>query len=236
MSSFSGDKPILAVDAALGGCTAAVLLPDGKIVTRAVETEREQAAILVPMVQEAMEEAGAAFADLGLIVTSVGPGSFTGLRIGLSAARAWGLALSIPVQGVGTMEAMARSCAAEHAKGYAVLLETKRTDYYFQTFDSQFLPLRDGACADIETAVDVIRNGEFRVCGDALARFEMESGVKPADACARRLLDPAVLARAGLDIFIRHGGKADTPTPLYLRGADVSMSNKKQREIQNNPL
>lgn len=228
--------PVLAVDAALAGCTVAVLLPDGRAITRAMETDREQAAILVPLAQDALKEAGTAFAALGLIVISVGPGSFTGLRIGLSAARAWGLSLSVPVQGVGTMEVMARSCAVDDANPYAVLLETKRTDYYFQTFDASFSPLGEGACVSMETAADVLKRGDFRVCGDAIARFETESGLVLKNTAVRRLLDPAVLAKTGEALFFKNGGQAETPTPLYLRGADVSVSNKKQREIQNNPL
>ncbi len=226
-------KPVLSLDCALGGCIAAVLKPDGEAFVQTLMTDREQAAMLVPLVQTAMKDASVTFADLGLIVTTVGPGSFTGLRIGLSTARAWGLALNVPVQGVNTMEAMARSCADPDAPGYAVLLETKRSDYYFQLFDADFTKLSQGACVDVATAAAQLEGRKWKACGDAIERFENESGRAFAQKQVRALLDPVVLAKAGLEVFIGNGGKADKPEPVYLRGADVSISNKKNREIDN---
>lgn len=225
-------QPVLAVDCSLGGCIAAVLTPRAdSVVTREIETDREQAAKLVPLVQDAMAEAGVAFADLGLIVTTVGPGSFTGLRIGLTSARAWGLALNLPVQGMSTLEIMARSCETPDAKSYTVLLESKRSDYYIQSFSQRFDPVSVAGCAE---AADIeVNEGLF--CGDAIARFEKERGMTLPRKSVRKLLDAEVLARAGLARFIANGGKADKAEPVYLRGADVSLSAKKSREIRDYP-
>ena len=224
MSDFS--KPVLAFESSLGGCVASIV--NGDVAhSRSIETEREQAAKLMPMVQEVLAEAKVAFADIGLIVTTVGPGSFTGLRISLSAARTLGLALNVPVQGVSTLEAMARSAVKEN-KPCLVVLESKRTDFYVQAFDGAKNPVGEASCMEPDELRDLIGKNDYILCGDGLARL----GIAGREL---KLLDPAILARAGLVLFLKSGGKAKKPEPVYLRGADVSMSNKVQREINNPP-
>lgn len=224
LSDFS--KPVLAFDSALGGCTVAVL-NGGEVHTRTIVTEREQAAKLMPMVQEVMAEAKVVFADLGLIVTTVGPGSFTGLRISLSAARSLGLAIDVPVQGVSTFDVMAHSAVPENA-ACLVILETKRTDYYVQAFDADKNLQGDAACMEEDDLRGKIASGEYILCGDALARLGVEGR-------ERKLLEPEMLARLGLAHFLKNGEKAEKPEPVYLRGADVSISKKQNRQIDNPP-
>ena len=224
MSDFS--KPVLAFESALAGCVVAVL-NGGKAHTRVLETQREQAAKLMPMIQETMDEAKVAFGDLGLIVTTVGPGSFTGLRISLSTARSFGLALDIPVQGMSTFEIMARS-AVQESKPCLVILETKRTDFYVQAFDTDKKPLGEAACMEEGELRALIAAHDYILCGDGLGRLGIEGR-------ERILLDPEILARAGLARFLENGKKAGKPEPVYLRGADVSMSNKQQRIIGDFP-
>lgn len=236
MSEFF--KSVLAIDSALGGCTAAILTAGGKNFSRTLETQRDQAAKLVPMIQALMEEAGVTFADLGLIVTTTGPGSFTGLRIGLSTARAMGLSLGVPVQGVGTFEVVARSC--DPGGACLVVLETKREDFYVQAFDCDFKLLQDSTCLKSEEIFDMIAGQNFVLCGDASARLRDDLGSARFDAAfadvrERGLPDPVVLGQAGLACFVANGGKAVKAEPVYLRGADVSISKKTQRQIDHMP-
>lgn len=220
-------KPVLALDSVLGGCVVAVI-DAAKSYSRTLETSRDQAAKLMPMVQEVMGEAGVAFDSLGLIVTTTGPGSFTGLRIGLSAARSLGLALSIPVQGVSTFDAMVQTCAPQGSS--VVVLESKRADFYTQSYDAGYKAVGAPVCllsADIPE--DII------ICGDGLPRLRMETGSAFINAIERKLPDPVVLARLGLSVFTENGGAAQKPEPFYMRGADVSMSTKVQRQIKDYP-
>lgn len=226
MPDFS--KPVLALDSALGGCVVAVIA-DGKSHTREIETGRDQAAKLMPMVQDAVGAAGIAFADLGLIVTTTGPGSFTGLRISLSSARALGLALGLPVQGVSTFEVMVQSCKPQGAS--LVVLESKRADFYTQAFDADYRPAGDPQCL---LAADI--PADRIVCGDGIARLRAETGGAFENAIERTLLDPEILAKTGLVQFINNGQKARKPEPFYMRGADVSVSTKVQRQINDYPL
>lgn len=232
--------PVLAFDTSLNGCVVAVYDPVGdEILSSATfETEREQAAKLVPLIQKALEEAKVAFADVGLIVTGHGPGSFTGLRIGLSAARSFGMALNIPVHGVGSLSLMAACCAHEgDAADCLVLLETKRQDFYVQRFARDLSALSDPVCASAEEISQFGHIEDMIWCGDAVERFTAETGLQSKHGMrSRNLFDPAILARFGTVDFVRHGQASAKVEPLYLRGADVSVSNKKNREILSSPL
>lgn len=226
-------KAVLGIDCALGGCLVAVKCAGSeRVFSKILMTEREQAAQLVPMVQDVMAEAGVGFADVGLIVTTVGPGSFTGLRIGLSTARAFGLARDIPVQGVGTMDAMAASCAkSEDTQGYFVALETKRSDFYVQG------PVIAPACVSAGEIEGLVKGRDFILCGDAVARLLAETGRADdfSEVRERGMLDPVAFISTGLRAFMDAGQIAVKAEPVYLRGADVSMSNKLQRQIKNIP-
>ncbi len=96
----------------------------------------------MPMIQGVMEEAGLAWADLALIGVTVGPGAFTGIRIGLAAARGMALAGGFAIAGVGSCEAVAHAVPAEERRGRSLLvaIDSKRSDLFFQTFDAALAP------------------------------------------------------------------------------------------------
>lgn len=218
MTDFS--RNLLAFDTALNGCVVACVAAGGRPVSRSVLTGRDQAARLVPLIQEVMEEAGLAFADLDTIITTIGPGSFTGLRIGLASARALALALGKPLAGVTTLAAAARQASRTVAgQACAVLLETKRADFYGQLFDAH--GLAEGDAQALSGAEFIAYLGDRRpIIGDAVLRFIAQTGYTgPAQAI--ELLDPLDLLAVGAA-----AEPLALAEPLYLRGADVSESKK----------
>src|SRR5204862_5654788 len=100
---------ILAIDTALDACAAGVLDTDaGKLIAQESQPmKRGHAEALMPLIARVMREAGIAFANLDRIAVTTGPGSFTGLRVGLSAARGIALAADRPVVGLTTLSAYA---------------------------------------------------------------------------------------------------------------------------------
>ena len=100
---------ILAIDTALDACTAGILDTEaGKLVAQESEAmKRGHAEALMPLIARVMKASGIAFAGLDRIAVTTGPGSFTGLRVGLSAARGIALAADKPVVGVTTLTAYA---------------------------------------------------------------------------------------------------------------------------------
>lgn len=218
MDGFS--RTLLAFDTALNGCNVACVRAGGKPVTRRIVTGRDQAAKLVPLIQDCMDEAGVAFADLDAIITTIGPGSFTGLRIGLSAARSFSLSLNKPLIGITTMDVAAQQ-ALRVAGGapFVLLIETKRTDYYGQLFDGQGVAASE-PFAKNGAEIGAMLNGHF-VFGDAAARFvdEIKYG---GPSAVMEMIDPLDLLIVGAN-----APATDKAEPLYLRGADVSVAKNK---------
>jgi tRNA threonylcarbamoyladenosine biosynthesis protein TsaB len=126
---------ILAMDTAASACSGA-LWSNAAVVERVQSMQRGHAEVLLPMLVSIMREAGCAFADLDLIAVTVGPGAFTGLRVGLAAARGIALASSLPCFGVSTLEAIAEAIdwPTLADRPALVVLDDKRDNVYAQLF------------------------------------------------------------------------------------------------------
>jgi tRNA threonylcarbamoyladenosine biosynthesis protein TsaB len=119
---------VLAVDTALDACSVAIARGEEALASLSEPMNRGQAERLAPMAREAAAQAGIALADIDRIAVTTGPGSFTGVRVGLSFARARALALNRPCVGVSTLEALA---LAEGEQGVrAAMIETPGASYF----------------------------------------------------------------------------------------------------------
>lgn len=118
---------VLAIDTALDACAVAVSRDGETLASLAEAMTRGQAERLAPMAREAMEAAGVTFAQIERVAVTSGPGSFTGVRVGLSFARALALALNTPCIGVSTLEALALQ--GGEAGGRAAVIETPGAAY-----------------------------------------------------------------------------------------------------------
>lgn len=121
---------VLAIDTAAPRLQLALLLADGSVDVSVDEMATGQAEAIFGRIAQLLGRNGVGYADLSRVVTTTGPGSFTGLRIGLSAARGIGLARTIPVIGVPSLLALSLSVAGPST----VLLDARRGDAYFQIF------------------------------------------------------------------------------------------------------
>src|SRR6478672_9714993 len=135
---------ILALDTSMGACGTAVLLGHGapcRIVLREERMARGHAEALMPMVAEAMKEAGIDFAKLDLVAATLGPGSFTGVRIAIAAARGFALVTGTKLWGTDSLTVMARSALASgvivSGKPFAVAVavDARGEGLYFGLYD-----------------------------------------------------------------------------------------------------
>ena len=223
---------VLAIDTALANCAAAVL--DDGIDHPCFETESEEigrghAERLMDMIGNVMAESSTAFSNLDRVVVTVGPGSFTGLRVGLSVARGFGLVLGKPVVGITTLAAIARSCApADGGQSYLVALTGKGEEVYCQEFSHKGSPLGDAGVRTVTELSDNLPDG-IRLAGSAA-----EEVAEALDIGCGRILSsssyPGIRQVAELGLT---ADPANSPaSPLYLRPPDATPQKKGRIERQ----
>jgi len=107
--------PLLALDAALGRGSAALLLPDGKLLAAESEGDRSHSRTLVPMLEGLLSQAGLAWPDLRMLAIGVGPGSFTGLRIAAATLAGINASLALPTLPVSSLAITAAQAGVDDA-------------------------------------------------------------------------------------------------------------------------
>lgn len=168
---------ILALDTACAACSAAVLDAGAIRAERFEPMERGQTEALMPMVAAVMAEAGLAFAALDLVAVTVGPGSFTGLRTGLAAARGIALGSGARLAGVTTLEAVAHAALGPLPEGapapgrIVVALSTGRAELYVQSFDRGGTALDPPSAALPADVLAGLGGGPLLLAGDGAQRL-----------------------------------------------------------------
>src|SRR6202158_68008 len=130
---------VLAIDTALEACSAAVLDTDqgGILASESIPMVRGHAEALMPLVARVMSEAMLEFLELDRIAVTVGPGSFTGLRVGVAAARGIAVAAGKPAVGLTTLAAYAAPFFdADETKALLAVIDARHDQVYMQLFGS----------------------------------------------------------------------------------------------------
>jgi tRNA threonylcarbamoyladenosine biosynthesis protein TsaB len=214
---------ILAIDTALDACAAGVLDTDvaRMIAQESQAMKRGHAEALMPLIARVIREAGIAFAALDRIAVTTGPGSFTGLRVGLSAARGIGLAASKPVVGLSTLTAYAAPVVGRNAAQPVLSAIDARHDHvYFQVVSGDGGSLMRPRVAPVEEALDAVRFGAVHLVGNAA---KILADRWPADTEPPFMVDP----QPAPDIaWLAWLGAAVSPDiaparPYYLRAPDA---------------
>jgi tRNA threonylcarbamoyladenosine biosynthesis protein TsaB len=227
---------VLGFDCAGRGCSAAVLRGGAVLARIAQDMERGQAERLMPLIAESLKAAGIEPGELDLIAVTSGPGGFTGIRIGLAAARGLALAAGIPAVGVSNfaVAAFAIPPAARAGRILVATIESKREEFYLQIFPPGSEP-SGGALVhprDLETFLPA---GKLLITGDAVLR--LLPWLKTRDAIPAPNPgppDPADVARLGLALWQQ--GLGAPPRPLYLRPPDTSLPRAKKTPGVKTPV
>jgi tRNA threonylcarbamoyladenosine biosynthesis protein TsaB len=161
---------ILAIDTALDACAAGVLDTDaGNMIAQESQAmKRGHAEALMPLIARVIEASGLAFAGLDRIAVTTGPGSFTGLRVGLSAARGIALAANKPVVGLTTLTAYAAPIVSQNdERSIIAAIDARHDQVYFQVVSGNGSSLIQPRVAPIEEALGASRFGAAHLVGNA---------------------------------------------------------------------
>ena len=214
---------VLAIDTALEACSAAILDTahgDG-VTSRSVPMMRGHAEALVPLIAVVMSEANVEFGELDRIAVTVGPGSFTGLRVGVAAARGIALATGKPAVGVTTLAALAAPFfAADESEPILALINARHDRVYMQLFGPGGHSRGAPRITSTRNAIRAAMASPTRIVGNA-ARLIEETW--PDDE--QRPLLMSTVPAADVAWVARLGAAAEDLTapvrPLYLGDADA---------------
>ncbi|MBO6717776.1 MAG: tRNA (adenosine(37)-N6)-threonylcarbamoyltransferase complex dimerization subunit type 1 TsaB [Rhizobiaceae bacterium] len=208
---------ILAIDTAANLCAACIFDTEAGELGRAVlDLGKGHAEHLITVIDDALAGAGLRYADLHLVGVAVGPGSFTGIRVGVAAARGLALALGVQAVGVTTLDALAEEARDAHAgREVLAVIDARRDQLYLARYDAEGTRVAGPSIVNLDEAVThappgiVLTGSAAHVVAEAAGgAFDIASNAPTADISAYALLAsrPDVMT---------------PPRPLYLRDADA---------------
>jgi tRNA threonylcarbamoyl adenosine modification protein YeaZ len=214
---------VLAIDTALEACSAAVLDTErgGITASETLPMARGHAEAVMPLIASVMDAADIEFADLDRIAVTIGPGSFTGLRVGISATRGIALAAGKPAIGLSTLVGFAAPLIAEDDSTHVVAaIDARHEQVYLQVFGIAGRTLVAPRIATLRDAARAAITGPARIVGSAADQVAAAwpRGAEPPVLVEQRAApDIAWIARLGAAAQEGHG----RPKPLYLRQPDA---------------
>jgi len=212
---------VLAIDTALEVCAVGVFDLDGRntVASESRPMGRGHAEALMPLLARVMDAAAIEFSDLDRIAVTVGPGSFTGLRVGIAAARGIALATGKPAVGVSTLAAQAAPHRTNEAATVVAAIDAHHDLVYVQVFGSDRCALAAPALLPAAEAVRAVPPGEAILVGSGapLLAAQWPSTLDPPLIDARRVPELTWIARLGAAADAAQA----VPKPLYLRAADA---------------
>ena len=227
---------VLAFDCAVSGLAIAIV-GDGTRLAGIAEEGRDQAARLLPAIAAALAEAGVGRRELSLIAVTIGPGSFTGVRVGLAAARGLAVGLGVPLAGLATTRVL---LAQARPRGRTVALPPSTAAWVTGS-----APSARGWARRTASRRPLSRRRPSWRCAWAAGRASSSGRRADARAAARggridavaeeALPDPLIIARlaadAGVDAWRARNAREGLPRPLYLRGVNITLPDGARRTV-----
>jgi tRNA threonylcarbamoyladenosine biosynthesis protein TsaB len=221
---------VLSFDCAVSGLGLAVVR-DREVLAVHREDGREQAARLLPAIACLLRAAEVDRRALSMIAVTVGPGSFTGVRVGLAAARGLAIALDVPLAGFSTTTTL----LAQAAKGSRLTLaaiDSQLGDWFCALGEDDQAPF----LATTAALAERLKGRASCVIGPQATSLAAELGAAGLDVEAETSLpDPVVLARLaiaqGAAVWRGRNRDEGLPRPLYLRGVNITLPDGRRRTV-----
>ena len=226
---------ILSIDAATKGLGVAITENDKLIALSCLNVGKTHSQRLLPLLNDLLESGNLSLKDIDMVAVTIGPGSFTGLRIGISSAKAIAYAIGTKIIGVKTLDALAQNCIGYNGI-ICPILDARRNEVYYGIYDNQGNPLEEISSMEPVKLAEYLKQNypdeNIIFLGDAADIYY--------ESMQEVLADKAVLAPAAKRIFMadsaafyaaKHSEEAITPHELkafYLRASEA----ERQREAK----
>ena len=219
-SILTDSKPlILALEASAGQASAALSAGGDVLASAEMTAAHGHAAWMVTLAEDAMAKAKRSPQDLDVIIGGVGPGSFTGIRVALAAAKGFGLTRSLTPVGISSLAGLA-AMASDHGHPILAVIDSRRKSYFMQLFDADLNPLSEITDGDMDTVITLVKGHQDQLQnGLMLAGFD-------GDMIAERLhqlglkIESIGVANPSAEGLIKAYQRAPqfavAPEPLYL--------------------
>lgn len=221
MNPSNNKSILLAIDTACNLCSAGLFdCQKGKIIaTVSEDIGRGHAERLMGLLAGLLAGAGLNYQDIGRIAATTGPGSFTGIRVGLATARGLALGLGVPVAGIGVLAAIGFQHQAHNRQNdipLVVVMEAKRGEVFMQDFGPG--KTRPPMAVAVDVIDDHLPRSNFRIAGSAADNVVGLSGRSDVEIVSRQgAVDIECLATMAAQLDV----DSQRPKPLYLRSADA---------------
>jgi tRNA threonylcarbamoyladenosine biosynthesis protein TsaB len=225
---------VLAFDCAVSGLGIAVVR-DGIRLAGFGEGGRDQAATLLPAIERVLGQAGVGRRELSLIAVTIGPGSFTGVRVGLAAARGLAVGLGVPLAGVATTSVLLAQ-AVPRGRPVVAAIDSRLGDWFCAIGgdgdESEPAPF----VAAVPELASRLGGRPCLVIGSGAQTLAPQLVAAGIDAVAEEALpDPVIIARlaadAGAEAWRRRNERDGLPRPLYLRGVNITLPDGARRTV-----
>lgn len=207
----------LALDTANHLCAAAIYDDDNQSILGEITEDigRGHAERLMDVISDCFSRTELEYCDLDKIICTTGPGSFTGVRVGLATARGLGLGLSLPVTGISTLDALQHEANATGP--LATILDARRGEAYVQWRGNSDAPFSSPSVIAYEVLAEHLEGKTFDICGSGAA--ELQTHMQTPHEVLHELSSASIatIARLGAEM----NGKLAPPEPNYLRAPDA---------------
>ena len=220
---------ILAIDTASKICSTALLENDEIIDEMNLDNGRTHSENLMPMVEEILTKNKLKLSDMDLIACVVGPGSFTGIRIGVASVKAMAEVNHLTVVGVSALESLARIETSQKQK--VSLIDARNNQVYCGIFDDNYQPVQDFMADDILNIIEVLKKYDDFVCigdGAVLQQDLIQKNIPTAEFSEMNEQKAVFAGKIAYQKYLKNEVQsADTIMPMYLRKSQAErMKNK----------
>ena len=218
---------ILSVSTSSNIASVAISENDKCVLELNIDNNKTHSETLMPLISEIFEKSDIDLKDIDLIACDVGPGSFTGIRIGISSIKAIAESLKIPVVSVTSLEALAYNIENLDCKTICSLIDARNNQVYCGIFDREYNLMEEYIADDINTVIETLKKYENIVfVGDGLVPHKELLGI--SDLPYENVIHSKNIAKCAYRKYIENKlDTADTIIPLYLRKSQAERMKQK---------